>query len=971
MRIKKYILCAIAIISMIYGLTACVTGGENSKTFEYELSDDNTYYILTGIGNYTDLEITVPETYKDFPVKEIADSAFKECENITSVKLPDSITTIGSYAFAFCKNLKSINIPNAVTKLETSAFTNCDKLEKVTLGSGLITIGMNVFNYCYSLEEITFPNSLQRIEYGAFAYCKGLKNITIHENITHIGGMAFYDCKGLTNVIIPQTVITMETDVFEGCSNLKIYCEADSRPDGWSGSWNGGRPVTWGYTTERPNPDEESIRVKALLNDNFNNIKELHSDNYSLSYSVKSSENWQTSIEKKCGGDYYLYGLGSNSDGEATRNYYEKTEDNKYARYNIYDNTLENSSFELAYQFVMVEEKYFELRYDIANIFSEYATYREIDNKIVVEDKISRLTLGHTGYYSDPLANVKAYFDSGLITFTFEFTNDGFTASTKTSNENELIEIKFEKITEITDFNFEDLKEHGTEDEPEFLKQYLTIDEEYLIPKKTFSALEDRYFKIKLTPGYYVMRNINFEIQNNDFEAIDLPYESLLEKNSNANKPLTGFLVEEEIEGYLVVYSDNIRDTYLRLSFTLNKLERAPMVREAVDVILGETVEVTDMQEFDKAVFTIPCTPSTTYYFESTTFVIINKEKVSANSYFFTSSDSTSLTLTLKGQNATFKITQVYDDEYTNSKEEPLSLTTEFDKSYILLNENKEDYFTFNVLESGTYTIVFDDETKLYLGSNVYVQLYDSDDNFVSPKNNEITTYKLEPGTYLIKVSSSSSIIYREYNVKYEFVTNLYKTLVVDSSDEATLTHTLSAIHYADTVHEYTFTLTEGMKLNIIGNCYTYEMAKEGTDFIYRASEFYGKDSTLFLNAGTYKIKLYVTEEPKYDMSLLFSPRTIENDDFTPVVVQSGKTYTFDFTEREFYILRLDLKANYWYVFTGSVTVEYSSILYSGFDELPINDNVYRSFSGNYECIYLYVTKGEANQGTLKIVEKK
>ena len=619
----------------------------------------------------------------------------------------------------------------------------------------------------------------------------------------------------------------------------------------------------------------------------------------------------------------------------------------------------------------MVEEKYFELRYNIANIFSEYATYREIDNKIVVEDKISRLTLGPTAYYSDPLANVKAYFDSGLITFTFEFTNDGFIASTKTSNDNELIEIKFEKITEFTDFDFDDLKEHGTENGPEFLKQYLTVDEEYLIPKKTFNAFEDRYFKIKLTPGYYVMRNVNFEIQNNDFELIDLPYESLLEKNSNDNKPLTGFLVEEEIEGYLVVYGDNIRDTYLRLSFTLNKLDRAPVVRDAVDVSLGETVEVTDMQEFDKAVFTMPCTPSTTYYLESTTSVVINNDKVSANSYFFTSSDSTSLTLTLKGQNATFKIAQVYDDEHTNSKEEPLSLTTEFDNTYVLLNENNEDYFTFNVLESGTYTIIFDDETKLYLGSNVYVQLYDSNDDFVSPKNNEITTYKLEPGTYLMKVSSSSTIVYREYNVKYEFATNLYKTLVVDSSDETTLTHILSATHYSDTVHEYTFNLVEGMKLSIKGNCYTYELVKDGTDFIYRASAFYGKDSTLFLNAGIYKIKLYVTEEPEYEMSLSFSPRTIENDDFTPIVVQSGKTYNLDFTDREFYVLRLDLKANYWYVFTGSVTVEYSSILYSGFDELPINDNVYRSFSDNYECIYLYVKKGEADQGTFKVVEKK
>ena len=58
-------------------------------------------------------------------------------------------------------------------------------------------------------------------------------------------------------------------------------------------------------------------------------------------------------------------------------------------------------------------------------------------------------------------------------------------------------------------------------------------------------------------------------------------------------------------------------------------------------------------------------------------------------------------------------------------------------------------------------------------------------------------------------------------------------------------------------------------------------------------------------------------------------------------------------------------------VFTGTVTVEYSYYPYSGYSELPINDNVYRSFSTNYDYIYLYITKDNSNMATLKVAEKQ
>lgn len=95
---------------------------------EYELSQDETSYIVTGIGKCKDSNIIIPSEYYGLPVKSIKHDAFRGCSNLTSITIPNSVTSIESYAFAYCYNLTSITIPNSVISIESYAFADCKRL---------------------------------------------------------------------------------------------------------------------------------------------------------------------------------------------------------------------------------------------------------------------------------------------------------------------------------------------------------------------------------------------------------------------------------------------------------------------------------------------------------------------------------------------------------------------------------------------------------------------------------------------------------------------------------------------------------------------------------------------------------------------------------------------------------------------------------------------------------------------------
>ena len=142
----------------------------------------------------------IPQKIEGVAVKSIGESAFRGCEALTSVTIPNSVTNIGQRAFSGCKALTSITIPNSVTNIGKSAFSECKALTSVTIPDSVTSIREYTFFMCESLVNVTIPNGVTSIGEEAFSGCKSLTSVTIPDSVMNIDKYAFYDCESLTGI---------------------------------------------------------------------------------------------------------------------------------------------------------------------------------------------------------------------------------------------------------------------------------------------------------------------------------------------------------------------------------------------------------------------------------------------------------------------------------------------------------------------------------------------------------------------------------------------------------------------------------------------------------------------------------------------------------------------------------------------------------------------------------------------------
>ena len=222
-----------------------------SKGLKYILSSDGTYYIVSGIGSCTDTDIVIPSTYNGIPVTIIGERAFYNCTGLTSITIPDSITSIENYAFYGCSGLTSITIPESVTSIGIWAFAYCTGLTKiyynaiecedfnidnsVFFNTGKFADGIEVIigkdvkkipsylfypyssdsSYAPNIKTATFEDGsvCKSIGESAFQNCESLVSITLPGSITNIGKYSFYNCTGLSKIYYNATE----------CADLSIY----------------------------------------------------------------------------------------------------------------------------------------------------------------------------------------------------------------------------------------------------------------------------------------------------------------------------------------------------------------------------------------------------------------------------------------------------------------------------------------------------------------------------------------------------------------------------------------------------------------------------------------------------------------------------------------------------------------------------------------------------------------------------
>ncbi|MBR3805185.1 MAG: leucine-rich repeat domain-containing protein [Clostridia bacterium] len=181
------------------------------------LTVDGVNYLVNYMGN--DIELKLLENYngRDYV---IYDYAFYDCSSLTSIEIPNSVTSIGSSAFRSCSLLTSVTIGSGVTSIGNYAFYGCSSLTSIEIPNSVTSIGTSAFENCDSLISVTIGSGVTSIGSSAFYDCDSLTSIEIPDSVTSIGSSAFKDCSSLTSIEIPNSVTSIGSSVFLGCSSL-------------------------------------------------------------------------------------------------------------------------------------------------------------------------------------------------------------------------------------------------------------------------------------------------------------------------------------------------------------------------------------------------------------------------------------------------------------------------------------------------------------------------------------------------------------------------------------------------------------------------------------------------------------------------------------------------------------------------------------------------------------------------------
>ena len=224
MKITKIIALLLALMVCLSLVSCKRREGEESRGLEMTLSENGSYYTVTGIGKCKDYDILIPREYKGLPVMAIGERAFKG-ENITRITLTENVLYIADRAFEGCNSI-------VYNELEGLYYLGTEKNPAYALvcanenSKGTFTIHKETkiladsALYDCDITSLSLPEGITHIGKAALYSCDKLENIALPETLRSIGDEAFGNCGALATITLPQNLALLGSDVFMYCSKL-------------------------------------------------------------------------------------------------------------------------------------------------------------------------------------------------------------------------------------------------------------------------------------------------------------------------------------------------------------------------------------------------------------------------------------------------------------------------------------------------------------------------------------------------------------------------------------------------------------------------------------------------------------------------------------------------------------------------------------------------------------------------------
>lgn len=264
---------SVAVIKENNAITASAVNYKDGTYEQLEYRKYEDYVEIIGCDKSA-TEVVIPAEIDGVPVTSIKAKLFRKCEVLSSITIPDSITSVGEDAFSNTPWFESkqaenplvivnnllidgkncsgdIVIPDGVKYITGCAFCECSDLTSVTIPDSVISIDYSVFLYCENLTDVIIPETLTDIHGCAFDKTPWLENkraenplvivndvvidgktcsgdVIIPDNVKIISDGAFYNCSGMMSAEIPNGVTKIGDDTFSSCTGLTSIKIPDS-----------------------------------------------------------------------------------------------------------------------------------------------------------------------------------------------------------------------------------------------------------------------------------------------------------------------------------------------------------------------------------------------------------------------------------------------------------------------------------------------------------------------------------------------------------------------------------------------------------------------------------------------------------------------------------------------------------------------------------------------------------------------